>query len=380
MNRRDFASGCLALLILRNRLDDAVSLIESATTPNWFAPEGSISAASFLVKQGAFVFSRGFGKAKKADTIFLLSSLSKPMIATGIMILCDRGLISLNDCVHKYLPEFNSDRRNEVIISHLLTHTSGLPELLPEEFRLIADHVPLDHFVQATCKTPLLFKPGTRVSYSNLGFLLVSEIAQRVVRGPYRDFLRKELFEPLGMKDTYLGLGRYRVEDTAQIQQGSLQFNPNDPYYRDLGAPWGGIHSTVSDVNRFLEAFLDPGGRLLKKQTSEAMVTNQTAGLNEPWGLGWMLAQSHDFDRDQWRSTHRIPWVWTKYDAVTHGPFGQECSSRTFGHYGVSGTIAWADPKTSVTLVLLTTKRVHFSRDGILGSVSDLVAESFAKT
>jgi CubicO group peptidase (beta-lactamase class C family) len=180
------------------------------------------------------------------------------------------------------------------------------------------------------------------------------------------------------MMDTYLGLGRYRIEETARNQQGSLKVDPNDSYYRNLGAPWGGIHSTVSDVTRFLDAFLDHDGGLLKSQTAEAMVKNQTVGLNEPWGLGWMLAQSHDFDVHEWRATHRLPGLWSKFDAVTHGAFGQQCSPLTFGHYGVSGTLAWADPVTQLTCVLLTTKRVEFSRDGILGPVSDLVAEGFA--
>jgi len=378
MNRREFILRCAALLIFRNRLDDAVSLIQNATAMGWFSTEASVSAASLQVKHESFLLSRGFGKAKETDTVFLLSSLSKPMIAAGIMILCDRGLLSLDDRVQTHLPEFVHDGRDEVVIRHLLTHTAGLPEMLPEESRLLVRHTPLDYFVQVTCRTPLLFKPGTRVSYSNLGVLLAAEIAQRILHQPYRDFLRKELFEPLKMMDTYLGLGRYRVEETAQDQQGDLKFDRNDPYYRNLGAPWGGIHSTVSDVTRFLNAFLDPEGRLLKKRTAESMVNNQTLGLNEPWGLGWMLAQSHDFDVNGWRSTHRLPWLWSKYDAVLHGSFGQRCSPRTFGHYGVAGTVAWADPETKVTCVLLTTKGVRFSRDSILGPVSDLVAETFA--
>jgi len=376
MNRREFILGCAALLVSKNRLEEAVSLIENATTAGWFERDASISAASLEVRQGSLAVSRSFGKAKRADTVFSLSSVSKPMVAAGIMILCDRGLLSLNDRVQKHIPEFSRDGRDDVALKHLLTHTAGLPGMLPEGLQLMAKHAPLDSFVQAACRIPLQFKPGTRVSYSNLGVLLAAEMAQRIVRQPYRDFLRKELFEPLGMMDTYLGLGRYRIEDVAQ-NQGYVKFNPNDLYHRDLGAPWGGIHSTVSDVTRFLNAFLDPEGSVLKKQSAAAMVTNQTLGLNEPWGLGWMLAQSHDFDREEWRSTHHLPWLWPKYDAIVNGAFGLRCSPQTFGHYGVSGTVAWADPKTRVTCVLLTTKRANFSRDGILGAVSDLVSEAF---
>jgi CubicO group peptidase (beta-lactamase class C family) len=378
MNRRNFIFGCATLLISGNRLDDAIALIDDATTAGWFAAEASISAAALKVTHGSFVLARGFGKAKEANTVFLLSSLSKPMVAAGIMILCDRGMLSLNDRVQRYLPEFTRDGRDDVVIRHLLTHTGGLPELLPDELRLLSSHAPLESFVQATCRTPLLFKPGARVSYSNLGVLLAGEIAQRILHRPFRDFLRSELFEPLEMMDTYLGLGRYKIEETAQNQQGNLKFNPNDLYYRNLGAPWGGIHSTVSDITKFLNAFMNPQGHLLKKETAEFMVRNQTAGLNEPWGIGWMLAHSHDFDPSLWRSNHRFSRLWPKYDAVAQGAFGQQCSARTFGHYGVSGTIAWADPETDVTCTLLSTKRVGFSRDGILGSTSDMVAENFA--
>ena len=286
MNRRQFIFGSAALLILRNRLDKAVSLIEDATTAGWFTTEPSITAAALQVKQGQFLLSRGFGKAKQADTVFVLASLSKPMIAAGIMMLNDRGLLSLSDRVRKYLPEFTRDGRDEVVIKQLLTHTAGLPALLPDEHQLLANHTPLDSFVQATCRTPLQFKPGTRVSYTNLGVLLAAEIAQRILHQPYRDFLRKELFEPLKMMDTYLGMGRYKIEEVVRNQESDLQFDPNRSYYRDLGAPWGGIHSTVSDVTRFLDVFLYPDGHLLKTPTAESMIINQTAGLNEPWGLG----------------------------------------------------------------------------------------------
>ena len=90
MHRRDFIFGRATLLISGNRLDDAIALIDDATTAGWFAAEASISAAALKVTHGSFVLARGFGKAKEANTVFLLSSLSKPMVAAGIMILCDR--------------------------------------------------------------------------------------------------------------------------------------------------------------------------------------------------------------------------------------------------------------------------------------------------
>jgi CubicO group peptidase (beta-lactamase class C family) len=102
-------------------------------------------------------------------------------------------------------------------------------------------------------------------------------------------------------------------------------------------------------VAKLLDLFRNPAGRILKAETASAMIENQNSGLNEPWGLGWMLKP---------------------------GGFGRTCSARTFGHYGSTGTVAWCDPTSGLICVLLTTRPADQSRDGLLGPVSDLVAEA----
>lgn len=324
------------------RLLRAARLIEQA------AASGDVRAAVLNVRQGRFSFSRAFGAARNQGTIFLLASVSKPMTAAGVMLLADRRELALTDPVHKFIPEFSGADRDLITVRHLLTHTSGLPDMLPENEALRRRHAPLAEFVAVTCKTPLLFRPGMKVSYQSMGILLASEIVQRVTGVSFREFLRREIFLPLGMRDTSLGLGGRRIEDTAQCQVESKEdWGWNTPYWRDLGAPWGGVHSTTPDVLRFLDAFLRPDGRVLKRETSRAMTMNHTPGLNEAWGLGWMLDP---------------------------GKFSRGCSPRTFGHYGATGTVAWADPDTGVRCVLLTTKPAEQSRAGLLGPVSDLVA------
>jgi CubicO group peptidase (beta-lactamase class C family) len=137
--------------------------------------------------------------------------------------------------------------------------------------------------------------------------------------------------------------------DTAQCQvESNDDWNWNTPYWRDLGAPWGGVHATAGDIAKFLEAFWRPNGLVLKRETAMAMTTSHTQGLNETWGLGWRLDAS---------------------------VFGRGCSARTFGHYGATGTVAWADAETGLRCVLLTTKPADQSRAGLLGPVSDLVSE-----
>jgi CubicO group peptidase (beta-lactamase class C family) len=338
MQRREFLMGALAAPFNPGRIEQALALIARKTS------SGEVSEAALLVSHATATVA-----SLKPDRVFLLASITKPMTATAVMILSDRGLVHLNDPVRKFIPEFTGDGRELIAVRHLLTHTSGLPDMLPENTELRKRHAPLADFVAATCKTPLLFKPGTEVRYQSMGILLAAEIVERVARTRLREFLRRELFEPAAMTDTSLGLGGRGIADTAQCQvEGDNDWNWNSPYWRDLGAPWGGAHSTAADVTRLLELFLHPDGRVLKPETARSMIVNQTK-LADPWGLGWMIKP---------------------------GTFGQGCSPAAFGHYGSTGTMAWADPKTNLTCVLLTTKPATQSRDGLLGPVSDLVAGS----
>jgi CubicO group peptidase (beta-lactamase class C family) len=344
MLRRVFLAGGVSVALNQGRLAEAVALIEKATG------SGEVAAASLHVRQGGFTLSRGFGCARSPEAVFLLASITKPMTVSGVMILADRGELALSDPIRKFIPEFTGRERDVVTVRHLLTHTSGLPDMLPENVELRKRHASLKEFVAATCKTPLLFKPGSEVRYQSMGILLAAEIAERITGTPFRAFLRKELFEPRGMRRTSLGLGGRKIADTQLCQvSGDEDWNWNSPYWRDLGAPWGGAHSTAPEVAKFLAMFLKPDGRILRRETTAAMIANQTPGLNTPWGLGWM---------------------------VKPGTFGKKCSARTYGHNGSTGTVAWADPERGLSCVLLTTKPAAQSRDGLLGPVSDLVSEA----
>lgn len=343
MTRRTWMLAMMAAL-RRDKVDEAAARIERA------AASGDVSAAALLVRQGKTEVLRGFGKARGPGEVFLLASITKPMTAAGVMKLVERGQVSLADAVRKYIPEFRGGDRDQVTVRHLLTHTSGLPDMLPENVELRKRHAPLKDFVAGACKTPLLFRPGSECRYQSKGILLAAEIAERVTGQAFREFLKQELFAPLGMRQTSLGLGGRKISETALCQvAGDDDWNWNSSYWRDLGAPWGGAHSTAGDVARFLDIFLHPRDRALKGATARQMLENQNAGLNKPWGIGFMIEP---------------------------GVFGKKCSPHTFGHYGSTGTVAWADPEKDLICVLLTTKPADQSRAGLLGPVSDLVAES----
>jgi CubicO group peptidase (beta-lactamase class C family) len=228
----------------------------------------------------------------------------------------------------------------------------------------------------ATCRVPLLFKPGAAVSYSNLGVLVVKEIMERITGSSLKELLKREVFDPLGMSASSLGLGGRPITSTVPIQGKQHGANPNAAYHRDLGAPWGGVYSTAQDLMQFLRYFVDPSKtKLLRVETAQDMLRDHCEGLNQPWGIGWMLATSHDCYFSVRPTWHRYGWS-ALFSSPEQGPaFGLKCSASTFGHYGVSGTIAWADPQNDVAMVLLTTKPVRYSRDGVLGPVSDLVSQ-----
>ncbi|MGH9631080.1 MAG: serine hydrolase domain-containing protein [Bryobacteraceae bacterium] len=334
----------LALAFRQSKLDEAVRLIEDRIT------SGKVSAAALSVRSGNAEFKRGFGKAGTSDAVFLLASITKPMTCTAVMLLADRKELSITDPVQKFIPEFQGGERNRVLIRHLLTHTSGLPDMLPENTDLRKRHAPLKDFVAASCRTPLLFSPGTRVRYQSMGTLLASEIVARITNRPFPAFLHEELFEPLGMQQTSLGLGGRAISDTMLCQVDEVtNWDWNSTYWRNLASPWGGAHSTVTDVSRFLHYFARPDSKVLKPETAALMIRNQNAGLNQPWGIGWMLNGSK---------------------------FGKGCSQQTFGHSGSTGTLCWLDQENGLSFVLLTTKPAASSRRTLLQPVSNLVSES----
>ncbi len=363
MRRRDFIDGALGLGIVmtaslggvRGSNRDAADLILRAVK------SGKLRAAVLEVRRQTTTYRKAFGEAQSSDAPFLIASITKPMTAVGMMVLADRGELSLGDPVHKFIPEFQNGDRGSITIKNLLTHTSGLPDQLPENIELRKRQAPLEEFVARAIKMPLLFKPGTRVQYQSMGFLLASEVARRITKTPFPKFLDQEVFQPLGMGRTALGLGRFDISESPRSQveyaeplygggaEDTTSWDWNSPYWRNLATPWGGAHSTGPDVAKLLDAFLHPEDNVLKPETAASMIVDQNQGLNEPWGIGFSLRP---------------------------GQFGRESSPRTFGHGGSTGTIAWADPERDRICVLLTTLPARVSRESILKPVSDLISHS----
>ena len=331
---------------------------------------GKVGAAALLVaRDGVIAAERSYGRLRRdpsapecrPDSVFLVASISKPITALGVMKLVERGRIHLNDPVMKYLPDFRGDAREKITVRQLLCHASGLPDMLPDNIPLRKRQAALKEFVAGTLHTPLLFPPGTKVSYQSMGILLAAEILERVSGQKLDAFLQKEMFTPLGMRHSSMGLGRNRLEDTVQVdlpQTGDVPqteadraWSWNSPYWRDLGTPWGGMHTTVGDIALALEAMLDSGRPVLKPETARAMVTDQNQGLNLPWGLGWKVGR---------------------------GAFYDGSAPEVFGHGGATGTVCWADPGRKIVFVLFTNRPGVNDKTDFLHRLSGAVADAAA--
>ncbi|MGE5194346.1 MAG: serine hydrolase domain-containing protein, partial [Deltaproteobacteria bacterium] len=229
--------------------------------------------------------------------------------------------------------------RDRVTMQHLLTHVSGLPVQLPENGSLRKKHAGLSEFVEHTIRTPLSFAPGSRYQYSSMAILLASHVAELIGGADILKFVDRSVRQPLGMKHSALGLGQFALDDMVPCQTeraapeagagdpAAKDWDWNSPYWRKLGAPWGGAHCSAPDVGRFLAEFLLGKGTAVKPETAKRMVSNQNGASLTPRGLGFNVGSS----------------------AGSPG-----CSEKTFGHSGSTGTLAWADPSTETICVVLT--------------------------
>jgi CubicO group peptidase (beta-lactamase class C family) len=350
-------------------------------------------AALGIARHGVALAPRYFGREGletdaapiSAGTLFLVASITKPVTATAVMRLVEQGVIGLDDRVAEHVPEFGTRGKERVRVRHLLTHTSGLPDMLPENEELRRRHAPLSAFIERICDLPLGFEPGTAIQYQSCGVAMLGEIVLRATGRPLPAFLRDEVFAPLGMGDTHLGISEGsglggRGEPAPAASRACPEGKPvarvrlpaamvgmdwgwNSPYWHGLAAPWGGMFTTVADMVRFGQCMLQGGGldgvRLLSPASVAAMTRDQTWSMSEipealrrgqPWGLGWQLVPPRDA-----------------------GAFGDLLSPGSYGHGGATGTTMWVDPARELVCCLFTTEPLEQS-GRLLGRCSTMIA------
>ena len=315
-----------------------------------------------VARRGVIVLYEAYGKLTpdagspilQRDSIFPLASLTKPITATAVMALVEDGLLGLNRPVQSYIPEFVGDGKADVLVHHLLTHTSGLrvdmvyllqlgfdpPAGTPEEMGLPpleeTQHPLVHSLVTPQYGVPLSMKPGEEMIYCDLNYALLGEIVRRVGEQSYASFATERILEPLGMNDTHFIVPNSMRSRAVKRPEDSVFAGLNEEWIMDVPMPWAGVFSTAHDMGIFGQMFLNGGvygdTRILSSPTVAAMTRNQIPGVGSeyrgehhdeaPWGYGWNI---------------HAGVKWAKVPGALMSP-------ETFQAGGAGGVHMWVDP------------------------------------
>lgn len=278
------------------------------------------------------------------DSVFLLASLTKPIVATAIMQLVQDGQLSLHTPVTAYLPEFDRSGKPPVTVWNLLTHTSGIGEIdWPTSLRQFPQRAVS---YQIACNFIPDFAPGTRFQYSTLSFYVLAELISRLSGMPYPAFLQERIFQPLGMTDTSFDpRPANRMIPVEGITADSLLTREQvTDFFISFAMPGAGLWSTVPDLLKFGQALLNiakdkPGAPHLLSSSSLALMTREhTIGL-------------YKLENGQAHLVH-YGLAWRK--GFADGLEASPGSPYVFEHDGATGGELWLDPEWDLAFVFLT--------------------------
>jgi CubicO group peptidase (beta-lactamase class C family) len=335
-------------------------------------------AVILIKKNNKVIYRQAYGYAQKYDYnhklldlpekmsvkhLFDIASLTKVIgTTTSVMLLVDRGLLKVEDPVYKYIKAFDTPEKREITILHLLTHSAGLYEWYPmyyhasnkqECYRLIGE-------------LPLMFPVGAQRRYSDLGFGILGEIIETVSGLPLEDFMKQNIFQPLGMKNTTfnpLKTGRFRKiaatsagnpYEKRMVYDSTLGFqvkeispsqwngwrtyilrgevNDGNAWYGNCGISGAaGLFSTADDLQKLVNMLIDKGMAGSKRYLSEQTINTFLTKDKFNNGLGWMMDSENSFMRN--------------------APEG------SFGHTGFTGTSISVIPQEKISVILLINRQ-----------------------
>ena len=325
----------------------------------WVKSGHTPALVTLVARRGVIVLHDAFGKLRpgddsppvRLDTIFPIMSITKPMVATLVVQLAEDGLLGLNRPIRDYMPEVTGKGTEDVLVHHVLTFTTGW-----DEFALITAFVQerLDladrsseevhsAWVDLIARAPLSHPPGTQIDYAFICYELLKDLVERVSGRSVADLMRERIFEPLGMKDSYVGV-------PESVRPRVVKRPPDAPWNQALGPMLqidsrrseesANVFSTARDVAVFGQMFLNGGtyggARVLSRAAVMAMMRNQTPGIpvvmypdirkEASYGYGWFVR------------THE---KWKYWD-------GSLQSYGEFHHQGAGGVLLWVDPRDEI--------------------------------
>lgn len=263
----------------------------------WVAKDNLAGASVAVGIDGQIVWAEGFGWADveqqvpvTALTRFRIGSVSKPLTSVAVGLLYERGKIDLDAPVQKYVPSFPK-KRWPISTRQVMGHIAGIRHYRGDEFLSSKHYDNVLDGLEIFEHDSLLFRPGTNYSYSTYGWNLVSAVVESAAGEPFLEFMRREVFAPLGLRHTVpeymVGIIPDRVRYYEHDKEGRLV---NAPYV-DNSYKWagGGFLSTPSDLVRFGFGMLD--GKVLQRKTIDMLWTPLTleSGKSTGYGLGWSV-------------------------------------------------------------------------------------------
>lgn len=332
--------------------------------------DGLIPGGVLWIERNNRIYKKAYGlraleparETMSEDTIFDAASLTKVVAcAPAVMLLIEKGKLRLNDPVQRYIPEFQGGGKERITLEQLLTHTSGL--------RPDVDTKPAwsgnDTAIRLACAETPQAAPGLVFRYSDINFFLLGEIVRRVSGMGLDEWLRRELYLPLGMIDTGFKPTPQTVSRIAPTERADgvmLRGVVHDPTARFMGGVAGhaGLFTTARDLARFARMMLNEGEldgtRVFRAETIRSMTSVHTAEpVGARRGLGWDIDSGYSRPRGKWF------------------PLG------SYGHTGFTGTCLWIDP-FSKTFWMFLSNRVHPDGKGsvlpLQARLADLAAEA----
>jgi CubicO group peptidase (beta-lactamase class C family) len=331
---------------------------------------GDFPSAVYLVaERGRIIFFDALGDAVREpelhaatpETIYDLASLTKPLV-TGLLsaLMVQRGALDLDRTVVSYLPEFERAETAAITLRHLLTHTSGLPAWRPLR---IATGNRRERVLDVIAASNLEYVPASRVVYSDLGFITLGLLLERIAFMALDDLAQAEIFRPLALERTFFKPERAFLTGVAACELGGNAYergmceaveledsadaagawrekliwgevHDGNAYFLGGAAGHAGLFSTARETLRLAEQFIAARTRLLAPETCALFRTNMTRGLNEARSFAWQLAATKD------------------------STAGGALPPDSFGHTGFTGTSCWIDAAHERVFILLT-NRTH---------------------
>ncbi len=321
-----------------------------------------LGAQLYVSLQGEPVADAALGEDRPGEPLtrghlMLWLSSTKPVPAVAIAQLWERGLLELDDPVALHVPEFAANGKEGITLRHLLTHTGGI--------RMLDTGWPQaswEEIIARICamKPEPRWVPGQKAGYHQASsWLILGEVIQRVGGTPFSTYIRREIFEPLGMMDSWIGMPPERYHTYAAerrigamwVTEENREGEEPKPHGWDTEervvrpSPGGNGYGPMCELGRFYEMLLGRGSwraqRILLPQTVEAFTTPHRVGMVDAtfkhvldWGLGFIVNS-----------------IQYGAETVPYG-YGHHASPRTFGHSGYRSSTGFADPERGLAVAL----------------------------